>query len=117
MHEQVMYRAEGSRRLWFNAEEILYDGRTGQELLHTKSPRLRLLRLHGLLRSSLFLIFRLFTSFLLDDRLQAAGDAVDFAVSAFVGSEIDILVTMVEDGVRVAALAVPVAPCLQRGSH
>lgn len=84
--------------------------RTGQELLHTKSPRLRLLRLHGLLRSSLFLIFRLFTSFLLDDRLQAAGDAVDFAVSAFVGSEIDILVTMVEDGVRVAALAVPVAP-------
>ena len=25
MHEQVMYRAEGSRRLWFNAEEILYD--------------------------------------------------------------------------------------------
>ena len=66
--------------------------RTGQELLHTKSPRLRLLRLHGLLRSSLFLIFRLFTSFLLDDRLQAAGDAVDFAVSAFVGSEIDILV-------------------------
>ena len=62
--------------------------RTGQELLHTKAHASGYSGCVGFFRSSLISCFAVVQSFLLDDRLQAAGNAVDFAVSAFVGSEV-----------------------------